>query len=493
MASIDTYLGFQWGVNKVTITENEGETQPQLVNAVSIDPNTVRVTFDQAMMFLEDPGSVLKPFHWSIVEQISGDVLPILYVTQVSETVIDIHTSNQKGVDYDIAVQTVISAYDQLINPAFDTDSFPGTAETRPTFIAMRAFFGIDAGMQAVRIDVSAPYLDNQDPAPLETDVDKDVEAAFDLLDAEDFIVLATVDIWIEGVLAYDGASDIFLAPYDGVGSSRTPITNGHHFVFDKTSSYDDYKNISIRVYAKDTSDFTLDETYTFQIEDYLDPIIDTNSPTGTGVNELALVSFSCKDVGGSGVAPSSIQATMDVLPAIVNGVFQTGFDGPSSLITANGFNGYDVVIDRVAEHPSTQTVGVSVSCQDVKGNTGILNWSFTVRDWEGPLITPTDPFLGEVDKDILTNITLTIEDDTSVDLTTVQVEIDPGTGFELAFKYSDVPQFKSGWNGPASDVSTTLGVTTIVIDNETQFSVGTTVKVRVTAKDPDGNSARLS
>ena len=52
---------------------------------------------------------------------------------------------------------------------------------------------------------------------------------------------------------------------------------------------------------------------------------------------------------------------------------------------------------------------------------------------------------------------------------------------------------FKLGYKGPGSSVSTMLGVTTIVIDNETQLIVGTTVKVRVTAKDPYGNPARLS
>jgi hypothetical protein len=495
MASVDTYLGFQWGVDKITLTDGDGDDQPQLLSAVPQDSNTIRMSFDIDMMFLDNPGSVLRPDNWSVSEQISGDPLPIYWVSKVSNTVVDVHTSNMKGVDYDV-VTTANSAWDQPIDPANDDATFSGIAETYPTFISMRTFFGLDHGMQGERIDVSAPYLANQDPAPLETVVDKDVELEFDLLDAEDAIVLTSVQIWIEGVLAYDGSTDTFQAPYNGTNSARTAIINGHHFVFEKTSDYTSYKNISVRVYAEDNAGpppFVLDETYTFRIEDYVNPVVDTESPTGIDINEQALVSFSCKDVGGSGVVQATIQVTMDALPAIVNGIFQTGYDGPSSSITANGFNGYDVVIDRIADHPSTQSVGVDVSCQDAEGNTGTLNWSFTVRDWEGPLVTPVDPLSGETNVDILDNIELTIQDDTSVDLTTVQVEIDPGTGYELAFKYSDVPQFKPGWNGPGSSVSTVAGVTTIIIDNETQFDVGTTVRVRVTAKDPYGNPARLS
>jgi hypothetical protein len=391
-------------------------------------------------------------------------------------------------------VAGVTSAWDLPIDPAFDTATFSGTAEVYPTFTAMHGFFGLDEGMQGERIDVSAPYVDNEDPAPLDTGVLETKIIGFDLLDAENQLDLTTVQIWVEGAVAYTGSSDTFSAPYNAAGSSRTPTVNGHSFAIQKTSNWASYDNVSVRVYAEDTAGFTLDITWTFRIRDYENPVIDTNSPTGSGAAKDALVQFSIKEVGGSGVVQSSIQATVQGFAAIVNGLFQVGFQGPNSDITPNAFNGYDVVIDREADHPSSGTVAVATSAQDVEGNTGTLNWSFTVVDHAGPLVSPVSPLANDNDIDVETDIEFTLEDDTDVDLDTVVVEVDPGTGFETAFVYADTgSQFKPGWNGSNSDVSTLLGVTTIVIDKETPFDVGTIVQVRVTAKDTYGNPARLS
>lgn len=493
MASVDLYLGFQWGVDKATITEDDGTVDPRLVSAVSLDPNTIRMTFDIAMMFLEDPGSVLKAYHWDITEQLSGAPLPILYVTKVSDTIVDVHTSNQAGVDYDVVASGVVSAWGRPLDLLYDTATFTGSAEVYPTFIEMHGFFGNDSGMQGERIDVSAPYVDNEDPAPLASGVLRAKILSFDVLDAEDQVDLTTVQIWVGGALAYSGLTDTFFAPYDAVGSARTPTINGHTFEIQKTSDWASYDNIPIRVYAEDLAHFTLDVTWTFRIEDYELPVIDTNSPTGTGVDKQALIAFSTKDVGGSGVVQSSIQVTVQGIGAVVNGLFQPGFQGVSSAITANGSNGYDVVVDREADHPSSGTVNVSASAQDVEGNTGVLSWSFTVVDHAGPLVIPLDPFNGETEVLVDTDITFEVGDDSGVDLDTIIVEVDPGTGFETAFVYADLVQFKPGWTGPRSAVTTVIGVTTIVIDKETELDVGQVVQVRVTAKDIHGNPARLT
>jgi hypothetical protein len=190
----------------------------------------------------------------------------------------------------------------------------------------------------------------------------------------------------------------------------------------------------------------------------------------------------------------NSIQATVQGFSAIINGLFQVGFQGPSSSITPNGSNGYDVVIDREADHPSSGTVAVNTSAQDAEANVGTLNWSFSVEDHAGPLVTPLDPLANDTDIDVETDISFSLEDDSDVDLDTVVVEVDPGTGFETAFVYADTGnEFKSGWNGTNSSIGTLLGVTTIVIDKETPFDVGTIIRVRVTAKDTHGNPARLS
>lgn len=494
MASIDTYLGFQWGVDKLTITSGDGSVQPRLLSVVASDPNTLRATFDIDMMFLEDPGSVLKPYHWSITEQISGDVLPILYITRYSSTEIDIHTANQSGVDYDVLVDGVKSARDQLIDPAFDDATFSGIADTYPTFSTMRGFFGHDAGLQGERVDVSAPYLNNQDPAPLETGVALNKSIEFDLVDNEGNIDLTTVEIWVDGDKVYDGATDTFLSGvgFDYTASTRTVLPGppaGHHFTLDPAADWTEFDTISVRVYAEDFAAFTLDTTWTFRAADETGPTIDSNTPTGTGVDKNANITFSAHDPS-SGVDSGTLNVTIGGTDAIVAGTFVNSYTGS---ITPDGSGGIDVVVDPPTVHPSFTSVSVAVSVYDNESNQGTLNWSFTVEDHLGCLVTPIDPTNGQTDFPITGTITLSIEDEDDVLENTIVVEIDPGTGYETAFVYADATQFKPGWDGPSSDVSEVGGVYTIVIDPTADFNVGSTVLVRVTAEDPSGNPERLS
>jgi len=112
--------------------------------------------------------------------------------------------------------------------------------------------------------------------------------------------------------------------------------------------------------------------------------------------------------------------------------------------------------------------------------------------DIKGCLITPISPTQDETGVAIDSTISLTIEDEDLVRSETIVVEVDRGSGFETAFRYIDTPQFKTGWDGPASDVSESDGKYTIVIDPTSDFSYATVVQVRVTAADYTGNPERL-
>lgn len=491
MASIDTYLGFQWGVDKFTLTENEGLVQPKLLSAVAQDPNTVRMSFDMNMMFLEDPGSVLRPDNWSISEQVSGDPLPIYWISKVSDTSVDIHTSNMSGVDYDV-VTTAHSAWDQPVDPANDDATFTGIAESYPTFAAMWTFFGLNSGMQEERIDVSAPYVDNRDPAPLETGVAQTKSIEFDLLDAEGNLDLTTVEIWVEGDKIYNGATDTFLSgvSFDFTGSTRTPIANGHHFTLDPASDWPPYEVVTTRVYAEDTASFSLDTTWIFTTEDKTDPYIDTNFPTGAGASKSTAVSFSAHD-DESGVDGTTLNVTIGGTAAIAGGAFQAGFSGT---ITPDGSGGVDVVINKDTDYDSFVNVLVSVSIDDLEGNSGVLNWSFSVEDYYGCLVTPINPTNGQTDFPTTGSLVLQIEDEDEVVVSSVKVEIDYGMGYEVALEYvGGVFRFNSGWDGLGSEVVEVGGVYTITIDPTFDFAVGSTILVRVTAADPTGNPERLS
>jgi hypothetical protein len=489
MASIDTYLGFIWGVDKITITEGDGSVQPQVTGAVAIDANTVRVTYDQEMMFLEEPSSVLKLKNY-LIEDSGSNPLPLFWASQYSTTQVDLHTMDQvQGESYTLTVDGVESAWGVLIDPAHDTAGFTGVGIVYPAFSEMHSFFGLDIGMQGERVDVSAPYLDNENPAPLQSGVSLDANIQFDLLDAEDNINLSTVDVWVDGSLAYDGATDTFQTGYNGPSSSRTVLPgNGHRIVIDPTSNFAEFVTVTVRVYAEDYASFVLDTTYTFETSDTTGPTIDNNFPVGTGVDKNANVTFSIHDPD-SGVDADTINVVVGGQNAIVDGVFQGGFSGS---ITPS-IDGYDVIVDKATSYASFTTISVSVSVDDNEGNPGAAGWSFTVEDYLGCLVTPISPTNGQTNYPTTGSITLTIEDEDSVVATSIMVEIDPGTGYEVAFDYDGVPQFKPGWDGPGSDVSELGGVFTIVIDPTSDFVVGSTILVRVTAADPTGNPERLA
>jgi len=491
MASIDTYLGFQWGVDKLVLTEDDGAAQPQLLSAVAQDPNTVRMTFDIDMMFLEDLGSVLKPGNWEIAEQVSGDPLPIYWISKVSDKIVDVHVSNMKTVNYE-AVTTAKSAWDQSIDPANDTVSFAGVAKSYPSFASVYALFGLESGAQDEQIDVSAPYIENQDPAPLTTGVAQTKSIEFDLLDAEGNLDLTTVEIWVEGDKIYDGATDTFLSGvgFDFTGSTRTPIVNGHHFTLDPASDWPPYEVVTTRVYAEDTASFSLDTTWIFTTEDKTDPYIDTNFPTGVGASKSTAVTFSAHD-DESGVDSTTLNVTIGGTAAITGGVFQAGFSGT---VTPDGSGGVDVVINKDTDYDSFVNVLVSVSIDDLEGNSGVLNWSFSVEDYYGCLVTPINPTNGQTDFPTTGSLVLQVEDEDEVVVSSVKVEIDYGMGYEVALEYVGGSfQFNSGWDGPGSEVVEVGGVYTITIDPTSDFAVGSTILVRVTAADPTGNPERLS
>jgi len=118
--------------------------------------------------------------------------------------------------------------------------------------------------------DELPPIVQNQAPAPGDTGVSTSVHVTLDLIDpqpAPSGINLATVLIYVEGVIAYNGASDTFPAPFNGAFSARTVITDGFHFVIDKTSNISVGTLIPVRVVAQDNTGNLYDQTYTFSTQ----------------------------------------------------------------------------------------------------------------------------------------------------------------------------------------------------------------------------------
>lgn len=494
--ALDLIVGLGHGADKNSVVENAGSTDPQVVSATATSTSTIAVTFNQNMAFIGD-GAVLHPNKWSIVTQIGGVPLPVLWTEKQSDTVVVLHTPNQAAVTYDLVVVDVVDVYLQPIDTANDDASFLGIAPTFPTVTSVTSFIGLDHGLQAEdqpdwEPDVVPPYVDNEDPAPSAPGVAKEKIIEFDLLDAGDGVDLTTVVITVEGATAYTGATDLFSAPYNDTGSVRTPVVGppaGHHFAIEKTSDWESVKTIAVRVVAEDVNGSPLDVTWDFDIEDWDAPDLFNASPTGSGVSKTAPVSFDLHD--DTGVNQATLDVTIEGGAVITGGVFQGSWTGS---IVANGFNGFDVSINAPAANwDSYGAIAVIIGVDDNDANHADFNWSFNVEDYVGPHIIPVSPTAGELEVGNTTHITIRFQDENEVVLATMKVYVDiGGAGFELAYEGGGSPDFKSGWDGASSALTGPSNNRLLVIDRVGLMPNNEVITVWVFAQDPDGNLERL-
>lgn len=113
--------------------------------------------------------------------------------------------------------------------------------------------------------------------------------------------------------------------------------------------------------------------------------------------------------------------------------------------------------------------------------------------DNRGCLVTPVYPAQDASGVPLDSTITVTVEDEDGVSPPSLLVEVDTGSGYEVAYRHADTSErFKSGWDGPASSMTFEEGRYTIVIDPTTSFGYSTLVNVRVTAADLMGQPERL-
>lgn len=338
------------------------------------------------------------------------------------------------------------------------------------------------------------PYLQNLDPFSGENDVPTDSTIRVEVIDDHSGVDEDTVIIEVEGVVAWSGD-----AQQPGFTVAKTVLAGGYRYVITPDDLLPENTSVDIHVVADDQAPTpnTLDTTYAFTTINN-PPYVDNEDPAPleTDVARTKDVSFDLKDVaGGSGINLSSVRIYLEGSLAY-NGatdLFQPPYDGTNSERTAIT-DGHHFVLDKVVDWDAYDTVVVRVVAEDNSSNAIDVTWNFQVEDYQGPLVEPISPLLGSVNVSVGTNITVEVTDESSINLASLQVEVDRGEGggFELAFDYDGSPQFKTGWDGPASEVSNVGSTYTIVIDPTTDFAVSTVIKIRVTALDQFGNPARL-
>jgi len=338
------------------------------------------------------------------------------------------------------------------------------------------------------------PYITNQDPAPSDTGVPRDKVLYLEVVDDVSGVDLSQTDLYVEGNLAFVGATSTFVAPYNGASSAVASIAKGYSFYVHKTSDWESYKEISVGAESKDGSGNILElaaSTYYFRIEDYEAPTFHNESPTGVGASKTTSIFVEIRETSGIGVNTAEINANVSGISAVIGGVFQAGFSGS---IVPNAFNGYNLTIDKDTDYASFASIPVSISAKDLSGNLGSINWTFQVEDYLGPLILPINPINGQIQVAITENISVNLNDEDSIDMATVVIEVDKtgtGTSFEVAFTGGS---FTPDFDGPSSMIAPdgTPDDVYIIIDPVNLLPPNTLIYVRITARDPTGNNERL-
>lgn len=124
--------------------------------------------------------------------------------------------------------------------------------------------------------------LINRDPESGELGNPRDGDIFLEIVDdALIGIDDSATQIYVEGVLAYDGGS--FQAGFNGTGSASTlPFAYTRRINIDPTNDFDSEQEITVHVVSETTGGaHTIDESYTFTIEDFTPPQIVSVTPIG--------------------------------------------------------------------------------------------------------------------------------------------------------------------------------------------------------------------
>ena len=147
------------------------------------------------------------------------------------------------------------------------------------SFVELPAVYLDDVVMDAA---ASGLQLINLSPDQGETGALVSTNVQLDIADLTGLgIDLAATDVFVNGTLAYDGATDTFQTGFDGTDSARTaPDADTTRLVIDPTSNFASQQVVTIRVVA-DTAGGgnAIDVSYTFTVQDLTPPALVSADP----------------------------------------------------------------------------------------------------------------------------------------------------------------------------------------------------------------------
>lgn len=222
-------------------------------------------------------------------------------------------------------------------------------------------------------------------------------------------------------------------------------------------------------------------------------PIIDNEFPVATSAGtEDTLLSFDI--VSEDEVAGETLNVQIQVnadppVDAIINGVFQTGWDEAGSTISPTSIDfrdGYSVVIDQTAQFFVTDTITVLVDAYNVFGDSALASYSFVIADFLGPQIINLFPAVNQTSIPINSNISFDIIDTGSgVDVNRLNVIVEARNAiFDGVVQTLFMGDVNEGFTGSISGISQGYSVN---IDPSFTFFNNRSYNVIIDGYDLDG------
>jgi hypothetical protein len=374
--TIQILKGYSWGVDKETVAAGSGAgAAPQVVSAASTAPDRVRVTFNQAM----DEVSIGKFRDYRIVGNVSGIELGVVGAIPVSDTVVDLITDGQFNALYDLTVTRVRDVWDVPINNlANNTAQFAGTDMSTlfPSASSKTTFYGLESGMQgeghpSFNPDLTAPILQNQNPAPSAPGVLQSSNVYLEIVDALNNVNALSVVIEIAGTPAWQND-----AAQPGFSVAKSPVAGGFSYDINPDTNFTSHQVVVVHVIAEDNAPIPneMDTSYSFTTLDNEPPYLSAQDPfpSETGVSPITRVKLRVND-DGIGVDPATVTIVIDGDTAWASGALQAGFNGTGTPFAG----GIEYDLQRNIPLPPLSTIDVDVLADDFSANSLNTTYSF--------------------------------------------------------------------------------------------------------------------
>lgn len=496
--TVQALLGLPAGIEGIAIQEGQGIVNFEVVSATALEPGKVLVEYNSPVVLANLdrnhhlPG-MYSPAQYVIINQITLARVLVLYVEvdPTNDRRVILYTTAQNSLSHLLTINPsgVEDVYGNALDPTKNTTLFTGVPVSYEPVDALHLFQGsrttddlTDGGYFLP--DVSAPYLDNENPTPLQTSVPQDTNIVFELLDPPPGVGVdeSTVVITIDGITAWQND-----AQQPGFSVLKESITGGLRFTIDPDDDFVESNNVVVGVFAYDLEIFPnlLDTSYYFTTLG-TEPILQNQDPAPGDLD---------------------VDASKDIVLELIDP--ETGVNNDATILRINGItvfsagveqSGYTVTVEPITDGyrytinpdlpiaPGPATVGVYAENSAEAPNILDTFYGFTVyHDVDAPYIYGIDPTAGAFDIPPTRNLVFSLGDDKQVLLEATSIAINDRFIFNGATQ-----EWSGGW-GQSFFVANNQNGYDFVVVPELGWEQGGTVKVEVSTLDSSGLSLGTS